>query len=258
MKKILSLILLIIPIFILSGCNTSNKTNTSKVENIEISRTGTASNDTSLNVLTNDIEENNINNNISQNNTNNTTTENNINNTLENNINNELQNKTNTNVNEEPTKKEPVEKTLSEFSTPIKSKSSNRLNNIKITCSSLNGTSIKNGESFSFCNTVGKATESKGYKLADVIINKEVQKALGGGMCQVSTTLYNAALGVSNIKITERHPHGKAVNYVEEGKDAAVSHGSKDLKFINNTGNTIKIYANADNGKVYVKIVSIT
>lgn len=247
MKKILSLILLIIPIFILSGCNTSNKTNTSKVENVEVSRTGTASNDTSLNILTNDIEENNINNNISQNNT-----------TTENNINNEMQNKSDNKINEEPTKKAPVEKVLSEFSTPIKSKSSNRLNNIKITCSSLNETTIKNGESFSFCNTVGKATESKGYKLADVIINKEVQKALGGGMCQVSTTLYNAALGVSSIKITERHPHGKAVNYVEEGKDAAVSHGSKDLKFVNNTGNTIKIYANADNGKVYVKIVSIT
>ena len=97
----------------------------------------------------------------------------------------------------------------------------------------------------------------KGYKKADVIVDKQVTQALGGGNCQVSSTLYNAILKVSDFKVTERHPHGKKVNYVPEGKDAAVSYGSKDLKFVNNTSNTIKIYASTDNKKVSIKIVSV-
>lgn len=60
-----------------------------------------------------------------------------------------------------------------------------------------------------FCQTVGKATEEKGYKKADVIVDKQVTQALGGGNCQVSSTLYNAILKVSDFKVTERHPHGK-------------------------------------------------
>lgn len=151
-----------------------------------------------------------------------------------------------------------VENTLSEFSTTIKSKSSNRLNNIDITCNKLNGTIVNPNEEFSFCGTIGKATEEKGYKKADVIINKHVEKALGGGNCQVSTTLYNTVLGISDIEVTERHPHGKKVNYVPEGKDAAVSYGSKDLKFINNLSTPIKIYASSDKNNVNVRIVSLS
>ncbi len=151
-----------------------------------------------------------------------------------------------------------AENTLYEFSTTIKSKSSNRLNNIDITCNKLNGTIVNPNEEFSFCGTIGKATEEKGYKKADVIINKHVEKALGGGNCQVSTTLYNTVLGISNIKVTERHPHGKKVNYVPEGKDAAVSYGSKDLKFINNLSTPIKIYASSDKNNVNVRIVSLS
>lgn len=77
-------------------------------------------------------------------------------------------------------------------------------------------------------------------------------------MCQVSTTLYNAALAVPDIEITERHGHDKPVHYVEEGKDATVSYGSVDLKFTNNTGKDIKIYASSDDTIVTVKIVSLS
>ena len=151
----------------------------------------------------------------------------------------------------------PIETEIASFTTKIYTKDSDRQNNISITCSSLNDTTIENGQTFSFCNTVGKATSSKGYKKADVIVDKQVTQALGGGNCQVSSTLYNAILKVSDFKVTERHPHGKKVNYVPEGKDAAVSYGSKDLKFVNNTSNTIKIYASTDNKKVSIKIVSV-
>ena len=154
--------------------------------------------------------------------------------------------------------KPPIEETLYEFSTPIKAKSENRLNNIRLTCEKLNETIVENESEFSFCNTVGQATSSKGYKKADVIINKRTVQAIGGGMCQVSTTLYNAVLGVQNLEVTERHSHDKPVNYIEDGKDATISYGSLDFKFKNHTGKKIKIYSSSDNVNVTVKIVSIS
>ena len=225
MKKLVYSLLIILPIFILSGCKNSEQSNTSDGRNFEVSRTSIVSN------------EQNPNNSISENDKNTENPKNESNDTEEN---------------------KPVETTLYEFSTPIKSKSSNRLQNIQVTCGFLNGATVNNGEEFSFCNTVGQVSSDKGYKKADVIINSKVQQALGGGMCQVSTTLYNAALGVSGIEITERHPHAKPVDYIEQGKDATISYGTLDLKFKNNTGNTIKIYATGDNGVVNVKIVSVT
>ena len=174
------------------------------------------------------------------------------------NNNNTTQNEENKKSEEPEKPAEPVETTLFEFSTQIKTKSSNRLTNIQLTCSSLNGATVDNGAEFSFCNTVGKASSDRGFKDADVIINKRVVQAIGGGMCQVSSTLYNTVLGIPNLEVTERHSHDKPVNYVESGKDATISYGSLDFKFVNNTGNQIKIYANADDGNVNVKIVSIS
>ena len=124
---------------------------------------------------------------------------------------------------------------IASFSTKIYTKDSQRQNNVSITCNSLNDTVVENGKTFSFCGTVGKATSSKGYKKADVFKNGEKVKALGGGNCQVSTTLYNAVLKIPELKVTERHSHSNSVPYIQEGKDAAVAYGSYDFKFINNT-----------------------
>ena len=229
MKKLCFIFLLAIPLVVLAGCNTVSKNNNNVNQNLQVGRTGGVSNEQSVNENNNTVPENETDQNVVQ----------------------EPQ------PTEPPAKSEPVETVLAEFSTTIKSKASNRLNNIQITCSKLNETTVESGKSFSFCQTVGKATEEKGYKKADVIVDKQVTQALGGGNCQVSSTLYNAILKVSDFKVTERHPHGKKVNYVPEGKDAAVSYGSKDLKFVNNTSNTIKIYASTDNKKVSIKIVSV-
>lgn len=229
MKKLCFIFLLAIPLVVLAGCNTVSKNDNNVNQNLQVGRTGSVSNEQSVNENNNTVPENETDQNAVQ----------------------EPQ------PTEPPAKSEPVETVLAEFSTTIKSRASNRLNNIQITCSKLNGTTVESGKSFSFCQTVGKATEEKGYKKADVIVDKQVTQALGGGNCQVSSTLYNAILKVSDFKVTERHPHGKKVNYVPEGKDAAVSYGSKDLKFVNNTSNTIKIYASTDNKKVSIKIVSV-
>lgn len=137
------------------------------------------------------------------------------------------------NVNTSPSEKKETE--IASFSTKIYTKDSERQNNVSITCNSLNDTIVENGKTFSFCNTVGKATSSKGYQKADVFKNGEKIKALGGGNCQVSSTLYNAVLKISNLKVTERHAHSNDVPYVKKGKDAAVSYGTYDFKFVNNT-----------------------
>ncbi len=117
----------------------------------------------------------------------------------------------------------PIETEIASFTTKIYTKESGRQNNISIACSTLNDTTVENGKTFSFSKTVGKATSSKGYKKADVFRNGDVIDALGGGLCQVSTTLYNAVLKVKDLKVTERHPHSNKVPYIKSGKDAAVS-----------------------------------
>lgn len=113
--------------------------------------------------------------------------------------------------------KKPIEETLYSFSTPIQDKSPGRQNNIRLTCSSLNGTTVNAGDTFSFCDTVGPATTSKGYQEAKIFgADGEVTMGLGGGNCQISSTLYNAVLQDSNFEIVERHPHAQRVYYVEE------------------------------------------
>lgn len=176
------------------------------------------------------------------------------------NILNEISNTTipnNTIENKISSKKPATEIEISTFSTVLKGDSA-RLNNISITCKAINGTTINPGETFSFNKIVGQPSADKGYQEADVIINKKTEKGYGGGNCQVSTTIYNAALKVQGINIIERKPHQKKVPYIEEGKDATVSYSSKiDLKFQNNTGKTLKIYASSDNDSVDVRITEI-
>lgn len=150
-----------------------------------------------------------------------------------------------------------TEEEISSYSSPLKSKASGRLNNIKITCSALNGTIVHKGDTFSFCNTLGPSTAEKGYEKADVIINGETEQALGGGNCQVSSTLYNAVLAVPDLEVVERHEHGKNVGYVPEGKDATVSYGSVDFKFKNNSSYDIKLYFSSDDENVTAKIVRL-
>ncbi len=158
----------------------------------------------------------------------------------------ENQNYVNINAVKEPT---VVESELYTFSTPIKTSDDNRLTNIKITCSRINNTTVKANEEFSFCDVVGKPTSADAFGKDNKII-----KAIGGGNCQVSTTVYNAALGVKGLKITERHEHDRDVAYIEDGKDATIAYDYLDLKFKNTNNFDIKLYSYVKNKKVYVKI----
>ena len=152
---------------------------------------------------------------------------------------------------------EPKETSIASFSTPLTSGSPNRITNIKLTCNKINEYILKNGETFSFNKIVGPCTAEEGYLKAEIFVNKKISYALGGGNCQVSTTLYNACLQVPEITITERHEHGRNVDYIEDGKDATVSYNTLEFAFQNNTGHDIKLFASCDDVNVYASISKI-
>ncbi len=122
-------------------------------------------------------------------------------------------------------------KTLSSFSTKT-TNNSVRNNNIKIACEKLNGTIVKPGEEFSFNDVVGERTAEKGYGAAAAYNNGEVVQEIGGGVCQVSTTLYNAVLR-AGLKTTKRQSHTFKPTYVTPGWDATISWGGPDYRFAN-------------------------
>ena len=191
------------------------------------------------------------NNNTEQENSQNT--DNTANNT-DTNVTNNTNNESNNEIANTPT----TEVTIASFSTKIYSKDSARQNNIRITCNTLNNTIVDTGNTFSFCNTVGQATSSKGYQKADIFDkNGKKKKGLGGGNCQISSTLYNTVLQVPSLVVTERHEHSNNVPYVPKGKDAAVAYGSYDFKFRNNSNNSIKILASTDGNYVYTSLVEL-
>ena len=148
----------------------------------------------------------------------------------------------------------PAELVLrAQFSTDYGKSSEERKHNICLAAKSLNNALIDVGGEFSFNRRVGARTEKKGYKTAKIIVNGEFTEGVGGGVCQVSTTLYNAAL-LAGLKITEAHAHSLAVSYVKPSFDAMVNSGSADLRFVNKTHNPVIINAFADGKTLTVKI----
>lgn len=128
-----------------------------------------------------------------------------------------------------------------------------RFNNISLASKAINNTVVWPGEIFSFNNAVGPRTPERGYMPAPVIMMGAMDLDYGGGVCQVSSTLYNAVLR-AGLKIIERHMHSKRIHYVPEGMDATVDYGSLDLKFENDTPGPIIIKSAVRGGKLIVEI----
>jgi len=150
-----------------------------------------------------------------------------------------------------------TEQEFATFNTEV-SGTSARKNNISICTSLLNDTTVAAGETFSFWNTVGNTTAEKGYQKAKSFDEHgNTIQTYGGGVCQVSTTLYNAVLSSTELEVVERHPHSKTVTYVPKDKDASVAYSSSDFKFKNNTSNPIKIYANYEESTLTVRLVKL-
>ena len=146
------------------------------------------------------------------------------------------------------------EVSLGEARTKIIDTGNNRVSNIFLACEKVSGTKLSPGEEFSFNNLTGRKNKANGYKYAPVLINGEKSYGIGGGVCQVSTTIYMAALN-AGLEITEHHNHSEPVVYAPKGMDATVVFGVKDFKFKNTTDNDLYIYVWVSEKEVFSKII---
>ena len=145
---------------------------------------------------------------------------------------------------------------LSSFSTNYATSNTDRTTNLILASDKINGTVLLPGETFSYNTVVGERTIAAGYKEAAIYQDGEVVNGLGGGICQISTTLYNAAL-YANLEITERRNHQFVPSYVDAGRDATVVYGSQDFKFTNNRNYAIKIVCSVSNGVAKFEIYGL-
>ncbi len=129
---------------------------------------------------------------------------------------------------------EKIHDVIGRYKTSFKTSNADRSGNVRNGTRLVNGTVLLPGDSFSMYQTVSPFTEENGYYLAGSYLNGMVVESLGGGICQVSSTLYNAVLR-AELQVDERHNHSMIVSYVDLSSDAAISGTSKDFKFTNNT-----------------------
>jgi len=149
-----------------------------------------------------------------------------------------------------------VKDVLGTFTTDYSSSGGNRSGNVANGASLINGTLLYPGDSFSVYEAVSPFTEANGYYMAGSYLNGMVVESLGGGICQVSTTLYNAVLR-SELEVTERHNHSMIVTYVDPSADAAISGTAKDFKFVNNLEHPIYIEGTTANKKITFTVYGV-
>ena len=145
---------------------------------------------------------------------------------------------------------------LATFTTRYDVSDVDRTTNLRLACQKINGTVLLAGETFSYNDVVGARTVAAGYKNAKIYEAGQVVDGLGGGICQISSTLYNAAL-LANLEIVERRNHQFVTSYVPAGRDATVVYGSTDFKFKNTRQYPIRIVATANAGIATISIYGI-
>lgn len=145
---------------------------------------------------------------------------------------------------------------LGSYSTTFSTSNVNRSTNIRLATQKINGTVIMPGETFSYNQVVGQRTAAAGFKSAAVYSGGEVTTGIGGGICQVSSTLYNSVL-LANLEIVERYNHGFNPGYVPAGRDATVSWGGPDFKFKNSRDYPVKIIANVSGGTISIQVFGL-
>ena len=145
---------------------------------------------------------------------------------------------------------------LGTFTTRYDVSDKDRTTNLEIACEKLNDQVILPGETFSYNKTLGARTIAAGYKSAKIYSNGEVIDGLGGGICQISSTLYNAVLQ-ANLEIVERRNHQFVTSYVPAGRDATVAYGSTDFRFENTRQYPVRIVATSKNGIATISIYGI-
>ena len=142
---------------------------------------------------------------------------------------------------------------LSKYTSKITDQDRNRLNNVHLAASKINGVIINPGETFAYLSYVEPITVEGGYKTANVYANGKITQDIGGGVCQVSSALYSAVL-YADLEVIKRYNHSLTVGYVPYGQDATVSSGEIDFRFINSTNEPVKIIASSDDAGVYITL----
>lgn len=161
------------------------------------------------------------------------------------------------NISKQDLEKINTKKPMSEFKTDLIGRSKNTRENIERAAKKLNGAIIPSNKGFSFNEIVGMTDQAHGYKNAPVILNNKLIQAAGGGVCQVSSTLYNAVL-LANLDIVSRINHSHQVSYVPAGLDATVADNGPDFKFKNNTDTPIYIKTILQNDQLIVRLFGNT
>lgn len=150
--------------------------------------------------------------------------------------------------------RQPAEQVvMGQYTTRLEGRTPNQRHNARLSLEALNGTVIAPGKTFSFNDRVGTWSRDTGYKRAPVSFNGQLILAWGGGVCQTSTTLYNAAL-LSGMEVVERHQHRHAPLYIAPGRDAAVAFHGIDLKFRNPNPFAVTIIAHMAHDRLSVAI----
>ena len=140
-------------------------------------------------------------------------------------------------------------KNIGSYTTHYASGDSGRNTNLVVGCEYINGTVLMPGEEFSMNDRLGDQTWERGFRNAAVIVDGKLEQGLGGGVCQITTTVYNAVIR-AELKVVERHNHSLAVGYVPTGLDAAIAGTYKDLKFVNSTEYPVYLEAYASGGNL--------
>lgn len=143
---------------------------------------------------------------------------------------------------------------ISSFSTKFNSNDVNRTDNIKLACSRIENRILLPGESFSMNDTLGPRTQDNGYKEAPIIFKNELVPGTGGGVCQVSSTLYNTVL-LAGLDVIERMHHSIPLTYISPGRDATINENSIDFRFVNDSGYPVVLKAYVSGSRLYISML---
>jgi len=146
-----------------------------------------------------------------------------------------------------------IDTRLSSFTTKFNPGQRDRTHNLRLATARINGALLKPGEELSYNATVGERLARRGFRDAPIFVNGKLEPGLGGGVCQVSTTLYNAVL-LADVEVLERHRHSRTIPYAAPGRDATVAYGSRDFRVRNDFESPIYITAHASGNQLSVSI----
>lgn len=147
------------------------------------------------------------------------------------------------------------EREIACYVTGLDGRTSSQIHNVALASRRINNTVLQPGQTFSFVKTVGTWTADRGYEKAPVSYDGELVRSWGGGVCQASTTLYNAAL-LAGLEVTERHRHHWPARYAPLGRDAAVAYSAIDLRFRNNLPRPVRIVCGIEGNSLVYRMLS--